>query len=121
MMKKHTLAAAFAALFAIAGADSVKTDVTIRRACQDQSGRLNKHELTAGSVRGSRVIGSIETDVRVDSVRQSGLLNSQKANLGSVNDSNVLGAAQTNVYARNIAQSQSGLLNKQKMSVGPVD
>jgi len=74
-------------------------------------------------VRGSRVIGSVETDVRVDSVRQSqsGLLNSQKANIGSVNDSNVLGVVKTNVYARNITQSQSGLLNKQKMSAGSVE
>ncbi len=59
MMKKHTLAAAFAALFAIAG--------------------------VAGA------------------------------------DSNVLGAVQTNVHACNIAQSQSGLLNKQKISAGSID
>ncbi len=79
--------------------------------------------MAAGSVRGSRVIGSIETDVRVDSVRQSqsGLLNSQKANISSVSNSNTLGGVKTKVCARNLAQSHSGLLSKQKMSIASVD
>ena len=74
-------------------------------------------------MRGSRVIGSVDTNVRTDYVtqRQSGLLNKQTANIGSVNDSNVIGAVKTNVYARNVYQTQSGLLNKQKMSIGAVD
>jgi len=33
----------------------------------------------------------------------------------------VIGAVDTNVYARNIRQNQSGLLNSQKMSAGSVD
>ena len=78
MIKTYQIAATFAAVLfagaAHAGSNvigSVETDVTIRRAYQNQSGLLNKQELNAGSVRGSRVIGSIETDVRLDSVRQS--------------------------------------------------
>ena len=36
-------------------------------------------------------------------------------------DQFVIGAVKTNVYARNVYQTQSGLLNKQKMSIGSVD
>ena len=72
---------------------------------------------------GSNVIGSVETDVRVNraSQTQSGLLNKQEANLGSVVDSNVIGSVKTNVRVNRLSQTQWGLLNAQKMSIGSVD
>ena len=71
----------------------------------------------------SNVIGSVETNVRVNRAQQSqsGLLNKQEANLGSVSDSNVIGTVDTNVRVNRVDQNQSGLLNKQEMSVGSVD
>ena len=72
---------------------------------------------------GSNVIGSVETDVRVNraSQTQSGLLNKQEAAIGSVSDSNVIGSVKTNVRVNRFSQTQSGLLNTQKMSIGSVD
>ena len=61
----------------------------------------------------SNVIGSVETDVRVNraSQTQSGLLNKQEAAIGSVSDSNVIGSANTDVRVNRLNQTQSGLLN----------
>ena len=58
MMKKHTLAVALAALFAVTGAasagstvvGSVDTDVRVYGATQSQSGLLNKQDAAFGSV-----------------------------------------------------------------------
>ena len=80
--------------------------------------------LLAGAAHaGSNVIGSVETDTRVNraSQSQSGLLNKQEAHLGSVADSNVIGSVKTNVRVNRLSQRQSGLLNKQSMSIGSVD
>ena len=95
MMKKHTLAAAFAALFAVAGAATA----------------------------GSNVIGSVDTNVRVYGATQSqsGLLNKQDAAFGSVSDSTVVGAVDTDVTIRRAYQRQSGLLNKQELNAGSVN
>ena len=35
--------------------------------------------------------------------------------------SNVIGSGETNVRVNRLSQTQSGLLNAQKMSIGPVD
>ena len=71
---------------------------------------------------GSNVIGSVETDVRVNraSQTQSGLLNKQEARLGSVSDSNVIGSVKTDVRVNRFSQTQSGLLNKQESNIGAV-
>ncbi len=72
-MKKRALAAAFVALFAIAGvagADStvlgtVETNATVYRATQNQSGLLNIQDATFGSLSDSFMVGSVKTDVTI--------------------------------------------------------
>lgn len=64
--------------------------------------------------------GSVES-CRI-SRSQRGALNMREANNGTVyDDSDVVESVQTNVQVNRLHQSQSGRLNKQKMSIGSVD
>ena len=58
----------------------------VERVNQRQSGLLNKQEANLGSVKGSTVIGAVNTNTRVNrlSQSQSGLLNKQSMSIGSV-------------------------------------